>query len=413
MNNVIRNTLLELKNKNLEITPDNYCEEFFIQSKVHNKLSSKFGNFKDEISKLSLEEQTKIEEQNINTFFDLIHFFLKRIDNFKVFAYILNEILEPSIHNDIKKDIEDLYSKILKNPEKLLHRDNINEIKNITKKRIKNDKKIVRDKTEDFIKVTSLMSKYFDQTILESGNSSDKISNIKKELEVLNISDSSYRELSVMQTKLVNTIYDIENTMEKNKVSLLKSKTQFNDLQETVLKLQKELKNAKNEKNLDYLTNIFNRRGFNIEIEKIEKKYKIFGTKFAVVFYDIDYFKKINDTYGHDCGDAVLRTFSAVLKDLTRQEDILARYGGEEFIVLLNYIEENEIIKYLKRVKNIVENRDFIYKKHTIKVEFSAGLSFRNKYDTYEDAIKKADDLLYIAKNEGRNRIILDNGSQI
>jgi len=142
----------------------------------------------------------------------------------------------------------------------------------------------------------------------------------------------------------------------------------------------------------------------------MEKKYSIFNADYAIVFYDIDHFKQINDKYGHTCGDMVLKNFAAILKELTRKEDIIARYGGEEFVALINYLDEIEIQRYIKRVKKTFENATFLYKDSKIKITFSAGITYRNKYESFIEAKKRADELLYEAKRKGRNKIILDNG---
>jgi len=406
---IIKNTFLKLKKKGSIATPDNYYKEFAIQAKLVGEEIFECKLFDDIVEKLTLKEQMQVKAEKITTFSALSELLMQRGDNLQGLAYVLNEILAPSIQYDIEEEIEKLSVFISKNPKQLLDRSTISKLKEITKKRINNDRKVIKEKADDITKLTSLMGKYFDRTLIESGNSLSEVSNIKNELEILNISNSSSRELGVLKSKLIDTVYELENSIEKSKIELLQNKSQFNELQETVTKLQKELQNVKEERNLDYLTSVLNRRAFDQELEKIEKKHQMFGTNYAVVFYDIDYFKSINDNYGHDCGDAVLRTFAGVLKGLTRQEDVLARYGGEEFVVLLNYSEENELVKYLKRVKELIANSNFNYKNHSIELKFSAGLSFRRKYGTSLETLQKADELLYIAKNTGRDRIILDN----
>jgi diguanylate cyclase (GGDEF)-like protein len=135
--------------------------------------------------------------------------------------------------------------------------------------------------------------------------------------------------------------------------------------------------------------------------------------EYAVSFFDIDFFKKVNDTYGHDAGDIVLKTFAQLLKKSLRKTDIIARYGGEEFIVLSIIKDEAHLPLFLSRLKKIVNENKFIYKEHKLKVTFSSGVVIRSKYDSFEDAIKKSDDLLYEAKRNGRNQIRFDNGDVI
>lgn len=100
-------------------------------------------------------------------------------------------------------------------------------------------------------------------------------------------------------------------------------------------------------------------------------------------------------------------------EDLTRKEDVIARYGGEEFVALVHYQDEIEVSRYIKRVKNTIRDTDFIYSNNKIKITFSAGISFRNKYESFFEAKKHADDLLYKAKNQGRDIIFLDNSQEL
>ena len=161
----------------------------------------------------------------------------------------------------------------------------------------------------------------------------------------------------------------------------------------------------------DFLTSVLNRRAYEVEAKKTEKQFFIFETNFAIVFFDIDHFKKINDKYGHACGDEILKSFAKILKELTRKEDIVARYGGEEFVALINFRDKIEVIRYIKRVKNAFLNSTFIYKEHKINITFSAGVTFRNNYNSIVDAQAKADELLYEAKDNGRDKVIFDDGT--
>lgn len=372
-------TLEALKDKGLELTPKNYEKEFNTQAKKHNQ----------ELFEADEEESLLLK--------------------LKYFIENLNEIITPSIDFNNDEKIDNFLSKVHKEPFLLLESKSIEELKEITQDRIQADRKVLRNKTDDIIKLSNLMEKYFDKTILESSNSSEKFELIKTELKELNISNSSYRELSQLQSKLVETIYSIEHSMQSNRIELNESKEQFNTLNQKIEHLQKELAVVKQEKSTDFLTSVLNRRAYEEEVKKIEKKFESFASNYAIVFYDIDHFKQINDTYGHACGDVVLKTFGQVLKNLTRKGDVIARYGGEEFLALVNYEEEKELYKYIKRVKNLMNTTSFKYKDISIHIKFSAGVSFRKNYDDYAKAKKYADDLLYRAKKEGRNRVIFDN----
>ena len=407
-----KNTLFQLKEENLPTTPENYFIEFKNQAQISDVEIAEFELFNKIKEALTPNE---IESSEINTFNHLAIILAKRVneEELKKLINIFEEILKPFSDLELSQKIEEFILKILETPKNIILDESINMLKELANKRVDSDRKILKDKTNDIIKLTSLMSRYFDKTLSESENSGEDILKIKDELITLNMSEASQRELKVVQTKLVDTIHKIENSIKTNCKIINDHKIQFNSLNEQIRKLQEELSIAREEKETDFLTNVFNRRAYHNEIEKIEKNYSIFNNNYAIIFYDIDHFKKINDTYGHTCGDSVLKNFAGILKSLTRTEDVIARYGGEEFIALINYEKEEEVLGYIKRVKKAITSTNFIYKEETIHIKFSAGISYRNKYDSYSDAKKSADELLYEAKRKGRDKIIFDNETEI
>ena len=152
----------------------------------------------------------------------------------------------------------------------------------------------------------------------------------------------------------------------------------------------------------DALTNIYNRSKFN---EIIQQQYEIFKTqKFDLSFaiFDIDFFKKVNDTYGHLIGDETLITFSHTINDHTRDGDFFARWGGEEFVLLMpdtSLSKAQEIANYL---------REIISKTHFKQIEHitcSVGVTQFKENDTIDDVLIRADDALYEAKEGGRNQV--------
>jgi diguanylate cyclase len=407
-----KNTLFKLKEENLPTTPENYFIEFKNQAQLLEVEVSEFELFNKIKEALTSNEK---ESTEINTFNDLANTLAKRVNDeeLKKLIKVFEEILKPFSNSNLTQEIEEFILKILETPKNIILDESINILKEIANKRVESDRKVLKDKTDDIIKLTSLMSRYFDKTLNESENSSEDILKIKDELITLNISESSQRELKGVQTKLIDTIHKIENSIKTNCKIINDQKIQFNSLNEQIRKLQEELLIAKEEKQTDFLTNVFNRRAYTHEVEKVEKKYTMFDSNYAIIFYDIDHFKKINDTYGHTSGDAVLKNFASILKKLTRSEDVIARYGGEEFIALVNYEKEEEVLEYLKRVKKAINSTNFIYKEESIHIKFSAGVSYRNKYNSYSDTKKRADELLYEAKNNGRDKIIFDNNLEI
>jgi diguanylate cyclase (GGDEF)-like protein len=129
--------------------------------------------------------------------------------------------------------------------------------------------------------------------------------------------------------------------------------------------------------------------------------------KFSVLMFDIDFFKAVNDTYGHACGDMVLKYVARIFMDNIRSSDFAARYGGEEFIILLSHPGKDLAMKIAERIRKTLEDSAIKYKEHTLKITISCGVaSYEQEQDTSADAmIERADKALYQSKQEGRNRI--------
>jgi diguanylate cyclase (GGDEF)-like protein len=120
---------------------------------------------------------------------------------------------------------------------------------------------------------------------------------------------------------------------------------------------------------------------------------------------DIDKFKNINDTYGHQTGDQVLRTFAAVIRSILRKTDFCGRYGGEEFLVLLTQTDLQAAKVFAERIRGSVENSFFPDLGPDSRVTVSLGLVEHQMQENIEKTISRADDALYKAKKKGRNRV--------
>lgn len=405
---ISKKALYKLEKDNQPIIPSNYFMEFKNQAQLAKVDIDDIKIFNKINERLTPDERCLIK---VNSFKDLATILVERTttEELKSLIEVLNDLLAPSADFSVIEEIQDFIINILKDPKKLVADASIKKLKEISKHRVDGDRKVLKDKTNDIIKLTSLMSRYFDKTLSDSDNSTEEISKIKDDLVNLNISNSSHRELRVVQKKLIDTIYKIENSIKENNKILSNNIEKFKFLNRQIEELQKELILVKEEQQFDFLTSLLNRRAYQEEVKKVEKQFNIFGSDFAIVFIDIDHFKNINDVYGHACGDAILKNFATILKDLTRKEDIISRYGGEEFVALVNYQSETEIQRYIKRVKTALQNHVFIYKTQQLQIEFSAGVAFRNKYHSFAEAEASADKLLYKAKNKGRNKVIFDD----
>jgi diguanylate cyclase (GGDEF)-like protein/PAS domain S-box-containing protein len=152
----------------------------------------------------------------------------------------------------------------------------------------------------------------------------------------------------------------------------------------------------------DPLTNVYNRRKFSELLDQEMDRVERYNRSLSVILLDLDDFKKINDTYGHDTGDYVLKKISGLIKENIRRVDKLARYGGEEFIILLPETNLKGSMAVAERIRRVIENASLDKVGH---ITISAGVSAVTEGDSRQSIVKKADRGLYIAKREGKNRI--------
>lgn len=162
---------------------------------------------------------------------------------------------------------------------------------------------------------------------------------------------------------------------------------------------------VKNRANRDFLTNMYNRRYlFDIGVKKYEKA-KLEKNDFAVAIIDIDKFKNINDTYGHDIGDIAIKEVAKILdKHFITTNDLIARLGGEEFCILINDKKKNEVESILENVRQSFENNIIKVDEFDLKYTVSIGCSFEFG-KSLDEMIQSADQGLYIAKDSGRNQV--------
>ncbi len=159
----------------------------------------------------------------------------------------------------------------------------------------------------------------------------------------------------------------------------------------------------------DGLTKVYNHRFFQELLEKEYKRSDRYDTEFSLIMLDIDYFKKINDTYGHLLGDEILKDIASLILGCLRSMDVVARYGGEEFAILLPETNLAEAVKTAERIRRTIENHDFVevQRGKPLKVTISLGVTTypSENINDRSDILTKADIALYEAKETGRNRV--------
>jgi len=157
----------------------------------------------------------------------------------------------------------------------------------------------------------------------------------------------------------------------------------------------------------DGLTKIHNKRYFLDFLEREVARARRYGSALALIMFDIDHFKKLNDEHGHPAGDHVLEHVSEVVTQMIRREQLFARYGGEEFSIVLPELEIDQVALFAENVRKGVEEARFEFAGVEMKVTISLGAAALDTTMTRDQLIKAADQQLYKAKRDGRNRVAL------
>ncbi len=160
----------------------------------------------------------------------------------------------------------------------------------------------------------------------------------------------------------------------------------------------------------DKLTGLYNRQAFDVMFEAAVAEAGRDGTPFALLSMDLDHFKEINDTYGHQAGDAVLERTAKILQAGVRSSDSVFRWGGEEFFVLLRKCPKNFAIQVGDKLRNAVKLTVTTHEGREITITVSAGVADYRENESGKDLIKRADQALYEAKRQGRDRVIAAEG---
>ncbi len=215
-------------------------------------------------------------------------------------------------------------------------------------------------------------------------------------------------KLTALTNDMVGDTGKMQDSMQSLKSELLSSRQQ-------VERLHQDLQAARGEALIDPLTGIPNRRGFEAKAKKILAELAAPDKGACMLMLDIDYFKKINDTYGHLFGDKVICGIAKTLKSKVRGQDSVARLGGEEFGILLSETDTSGALVVAEQIRQSIE-RSKIQRANSREpiggITISIGVAAHAKGDSLEDLLDRADKALYTSKGQGRNRTTLYNGQE-
>lgn len=219
---------------------------------------------------------------------------------------------------------------------------------------------------------------------------------------IFEVNSELIKKDKIEDSRLVSVIQDVT---EKRKIeeALLHSETMYKELAKQLEEKNKLLEEIAN---LDSLSGLKNRHFFNTRLEEETERANRYNKKLSLILLDIDYFKRVNDTYGHDIGDKVIKEIANMLQTSIRKSDVVARWGGEEFAILMPETDLDEAFLVGEKIRSMAESLDYSFGE---KVTISLGVATWTKFDTIEILFKRVDKVLYRAKNEGRNRVCVNS----
>ncbi|MDO8464160.1 MAG: diguanylate cyclase [Gallionella sp.] len=252
----------------------------------------------------------------------------------------------------------------------------------------------------------SLMASFIDRLgeITEStGEYHQKIEAYSKKIgKSNNITELSHLLEDIMQDTRI-----IQASALRSHEELVGTRKQVDDAQAKIKELERELNQVSELVQQDQLTGALNRRGMDAAFEREATRADRSHHPLSVALLDIDNFKRLNDTLGHQAGDQALVHLSSVIKETLRPSDSVSRYGGEEFVIVLPEIGLEEAAATVERLQRELTKKFFLHENDRVLVTFSAGVAQRAPDESQEDVIGRADKAMYEAKKTGKNRVVV------
>ena len=310
----------------------------------------------------------------------------------------------PSVASSMNDDLAKISDEIRKNPQSLSSKTMMESIQKAIRLRVRLDKDHIKKMLQALDQVLERLSIQVISLIEKTDHSGQEIIKIKRSLESLEVKGSG--DFKAAHKKLYTIASSLEEETQLLGSELKEHHLVISEMEEKIKSLEKELADAKKASREDALTKLFNKRAMDEFLEIREGEYKRYNKPYSVVFFDIDHFKKVNDTYGHEAGDIVLKGFAQVFKKMARNTDIVGRYGGEEFLAILTETDHKGAQTFAQKVREKLEISRFVYEDKKLQVTISGGIAYREEYPNVSSLLKAADDRLYKAKSSGRNQII-------
>lgn len=320
---------------------------------------------------------------------------------------LLFNSLSPSLVALENREVEMLYKKLRSNPDLIFDEDTQKTIEKLHDDRVERDRQEERasiSKAKNII--SSLVDEEPEKDLGKFDTSSD-IDNLRDEVQKITDGDEKIgsEEKRSIFSSFGEKISKIKEETSSLFGSLKKYSEKMFEAKEKLSKLESDIKNLRSEANRDLLTKMKNRKGFEDDLNAIEKEFSETKANYSVIVIDIDNFRETVRKFGNDAGDLILRYFSKILKEYISVGDSTARYGEDRFIVSLPNRDLKDAVDFANRFREKVQHTKFMYKNERVSITFSAGVSDRLNSEKFEDLLDKSLQMVKEAKSLGKNCI--------
>jgi len=240
------------------------------------------------------------------------------------------------------------------------------------------------------------------------GEMSSSTSEYHEKIEGYSEQISKTEDINQLNRILENLMSDTKGMqvdMQRSRDEMEETRKQVEASESKIKELEAELDKTTSMVHEDFLTGTLNRRGMEEAFEREFARSERGNSPLCVAMLDIDYFKRLNDTYGHEAGDEALIHLVHVVKETLRPTDVIARFGGEEFVIILPETGVEEGMNTMTRLQRELTKKFFLHKNEKVLITFSAGIALRQPDEPADAIISRADQALYKAKAAGRNRV--------
>ena len=281
----------------------------------------------------------------------------------------------------------------------------LDDVENRLRDLIAKQSALKQNLTEAQDRLKTMLATFVDRLADFAESTSDYHRKIEKCAERITQADT-ISDLSDVLVDLMRETRDIQINAQRSHTEISSMRQRVEESEHEIARLQAELAHASEMVRHDALTGTLNRKGMEEAMGREVARFKRHGESLSVAMLDIDDFKVLNDSLGHDAGDAALVHLSAVIKDTIRPQDVLARYGGEEFVILLPNTSLKGAANVMVRVQHELAQKLFLQDHHKLLITFSCGVAELAAEEPPENGIKRADSAMYIAKRMGKNRVV-------